>query len=467
MSETLGGQTFDVRIWALIRNKGARSTTYSVRWVVKGHRWQCTLSTAKLAEGFRTDLLVATREGIAFDIASGLPITMKPAQPARSWLDHAMGYAAVKWPAASPRHRKGIAEALTDVTLAVVQHESAAPPAGELRRALYSWAFNVPAQRQPISGELSVAFEWLERVSPPLVSFEDAARLRVVLDRLARRQDGGAAAASTVARKRATFHNALEYAVELEVFESNPLKRVRWKNAKATELVDRRAVVNPTQAPRLLAAVWEHDPAVAGFFACLYYAGLRPAEARNLRLDDCTLPASGWGRLLLTGSHQTSGRAWTDAGTGDEQRGLKHRNIQDTRIVPAHPELVSALRRHCEEFQLGVDGRLFVTRTARAGVPIAPPFVNAVSMGTVYRAWHRARESALTERQATSMLARRPYDLRHACLSTWLSGGVPPARVAEWAGHSVEVLLRVYAKCVEGDDQGALRRIEDALGKPE
>jgi integrase len=61
------------------------------------------------------------------------------------------------------------------------------------------------------------------------------------------------------------------------------------------------------------------------------------------------------------------------------------------------------------------------------------------------------------------MLARRPYDLRHACPSTWLNAGVPPARVAKWAGHSVEVLLRVYAKCVDGDDRAALRRIEEAL----
>ncbi|WP_201931806.1 site-specific integrase [Nocardioides donggukensis] len=61
------------------------------------------------------------------------------------------------------------------------------------------------------------------------------------------------------------------------------------------------------------------------------------------------------------------------------------------------------------------------------------------------------------------MLARRPYDLRHACLSTWLNAGVPPARVAEWAGHGVDVLLRIYADCVEGDDQIALSRIGEAL----
>jgi len=40
---------------------------------------------------------------------------------------------------------------------------------------------------------------------------------------------------------------------------------------------------------------------------------------------------------------------------------------------------------------------------------------------------------------------------------------VPPAQVAEWAGHSVAVLLKVYAKCIDGQDQIAKRRIEDAL----
>ena len=39
----------------------------------------------------------------------------------------------------------------------------------------------------------------------------------------------------------------------------------------------------------------------------------------------------------------------------------------------------------------------------------------------------------------------------------------PPAQVAEWAGHSVAILLRIYAKCIDGQDRIAKRRIEDAL----
>jgi hypothetical protein len=56
-------------------------------------------------------------------------------------------------------------------------------------------------------------------------------------------------------------------------------------------------------------------------------------------------------------------------------------------------------------------------------------------------------------------------DLRHACVSTWLNGGVPPTQVVEWAGHSVAVLLRVYAKRIAGPDQIAKRRTEEALGE--
>lgn len=296
-----------------------------------------------------------------------------------------------------------------------------------------------------------------------MAELSDAARLRGVLHRLAIRQDGRPAAPSTLARKRATLHNVLEYAVELELFPSNPLKRVKWSAPKATDVVDRRVVVNPSKARALLDSVWEQDPAVAAFFACIYYAAPRPGEVRALTVHDLAIPRSGWGRMLLSGSQQTSGTAWTNDAQSGERRGLKHRSAQATRRTPAHPELVAIIRRHLEHFDTGVDGQLFVARTGRAGEPISPPYANPVDSGTVYRAWHRARQAVLTEREATSMLARRPYDLRHACLSTWLNAGVAPAQVAELAGHSVEVLLRVYANCVEGDDEVALKRIEQAL----
>ncbi len=454
--------THDIRFRSIRKYHGRRGTTYTVRWTVAGTDHQRTFATVKLAEAFRAELVVAARDGVPFHVTEGLPKTVQARTATPTWLEHAMDYVETKWAQASPRHRRGIAEALTDITFAVVDTTRA--PMGEqaLRRALYGYAFNMPARAEEPTPDVTSAMAWLRRHSPLVIQLDDATTIRAILNRLSRRRDGKPAAAATVTRKRATLHSVLQYAVELELLPSNPLTRIRWRTPLSTDVVDRRVVVNPTQAQALLDAVWESDPALAAYFGCLYYAGLRPAEARNLRVQDCTLPESGWGTLLLTSSHQTSGKAWTDDAASGEDRGLKHRGRRDTRPVPAHPDLVALLRRHLDTFQLGRDGRLFVARTGKAGVPISPPYDNPVSMGTIYRAWHKARAAALTEQQADSSLARRPYDLRHACVSTWLNAGVPPAQVAEWAGHSVEVLLRVYAKCLDGDNAATLRRIEDA-----
>lgn len=71
--------------------------------------------------------------------------------------------------------------------------------------------------------------------------------------------------------------------------------------------------------------------------------------------------------------------------------------------------------------------------------------------------------TAFAEPERKSPLARRPYDLRHAAVSTWLAAGVPPTIVAQWAGHGVDVLLKVYAHAVDGQAEIAMKRIEEAL----
>ena len=76
--------------------------------------------------------------------------------------------------------------------------------------------------------------------------------------------------------------------------------------------------------------------------------------------------------------------------------------------------------------------------------------------------FHIARQAALTEEEGATPLMRRPYDLRHAAVYTWLNAGVPAAQIAEWAGHSADVLLRVYTKCIAGQQDQAKKRIEDA-----
>lgn len=45
--------------------------------------------------------------------------------------------------------------------------------------------------------------------------------------------------------------------------------------------------------------------------------------------------------------------------------------------------------------------------------------------------------------------------------ATWLNAGVPTPQVAEWAGHSMNVLLRVYAPTVDPPEAEA----RQGLGK--
>lgn len=52
---------------------------------------------------------------------------------------------------------------------------------------------------------------------------------------------------------------------------------------------------------------------------------------------------------------------------------------------------------------------------------------------------------------------------RHSALPSWPNSGVDPTEVAERAGNSVEALLSHYAKCLDGRQGVANRRIEDLL----
>ena len=73
------------------------------------------------------------------------------------------------------------------------------------------------------------------------------------------------------------------------------------------------------------------------------------------------------------------------------------------------------------------------------------------------------RAAALSPDEYASPFPRWPDDLRHVAVSTWLNGGVPAAQVAQRAGHRVDVLLRVYVKCIAGREGAVRRRVKEAL----
>jgi integrase len=362
----------------------------------------------------------------------------------------------MKWPRASAKQRKSIAEALANVTPALLSTDRGAPSDADIRRALYSWSFNKTRREAgPPPDGVAATVRWLSANTVKLNDLQEAALVRKALDCLSLRIDGKPAAANTIARKRAVFYGALRYAVELRLLPTHPMDFVQWVTPKSDDEVDRRMVIDPQQFLALLCAIAAVAPHLVAFFACLYFAALRPAEALHLHVEDCDLPEEGWGQLRLTGSTQHVGEGWGDDGAAmREDRELKHRPKTATRLVPAAPILVRALRWHIAAFGHAPDGRLFVTRGYGNG---------PVSKETYSRVWRAARKAALTPAQQRSPPAKVPYHLRHGAVSLWLNAGVPATQVAEWAGHSLHVLLKVYAKCIEGQDEAARRRIDTAL----
>jgi integrase len=449
----------EVKFWSPRQRSGRdrKIRAWQVRWVVGGQTATTTRRTKGLADSFLLELREAARRGESFDVETGLPDSMAETGPDLTWLEFAQQYVDMKWPRAAGSSRDSLTDALATVTPALVADEKSSPDRQLLRIALRQYLLPPAARSQEPPAEIAAVAEWLASNSMPVSDLGQRRYLRRALDAIALKLDGTIAAATTIHRKRAVFNNALRYAVELDHLPSNNLAQVGWTMPKVSERVDRRVVVNPTQARELLIAITYVSTPWRGrhlraFFACLYYAGLRPAEAIGLRIGDCELPESGWGRLLPAKSRPETNRRWTDTGDTHEQRGLKHRPVDYARPVPIPPVLVAILREHVAEFGTAEDGRLF--RTSRSGVLGSTSYCDA---------WAAARTSALTPAQVLSPLADRPYALRHAAVSLWLNQGVPSTEVAERAGHSVEVLLRVYASCIDGSEAAANRRIEQAL----
>ncbi|WP_329133970.1 site-specific integrase [Streptomyces sp. NBC_01476] len=467
--------TYDVKIWS-IRKRPNRANPYQLRWKVGPQPHSKSYRVKEQADGRRTELLNALRDREQFDVTSGLPASEFRRLQSPTWYAHASGYARMKWPSASAKHRAGIAEALATITPVLVRDTRGAPARGALRIALYAWAFRFVRdegygqlkpryQMEEPQAEIAAALDWMSRKSVDMAELDRAATLRTALDALSLRQDGAKAAETTIHRKYTVFSNALRYAVECEVLAAFPLSKVDWQPPDTDDEIDFRYVPNPRQARSLIAAVREQGPRgehLEAFFGCLYYAAMRPGEVAALSEADCVLPAppadggpeTKWGELVLAESRPEVGAGWTDDGRSYEQRGLKRRARKATRSVPVPPVLVTLLRSHGANYGTAPDGRLF--RAAGGGRVRSTEYADL---------WKAARQKALSPEEAATPLAEVPYSLRHAGVSLWLSSGVEATEVARRAGHSVAVLYRFYAKVITGRRHQDNERIAQALAE--
>lgn len=458
------GTTFDVVVWKIGK---ARSKTrpHMVRWKVAGKVDTETFTTYALADSFRSRLVQAMGNGEAFDLASGLPLSVlreyqvKPQPAARSWFAFCCEYVKERWKGSAAKTRDSITDGLATAALAMVQDGEGKPDDADLRSAL-RWAV-VPANDAAEPPEqIATALRWLKTRSDKVADLANPKRARAMAYQLTRKLDGSAAARDTASRRRRVVNTAMEYAIEIGELTVNPLTKVKRKRVAATDQVDPRVLVNAVQARNLLVAVsyvgtWgrARGRRLVAFYATLYYAGLRPAEAVALAKDDCWLPEKGWGKLTIAHTLPVVSKQWTDHGNRHDPRGLKQREEDEERPVPIPPHLVRILRYQIKEFGTAKDGLVFGNERGKA-----------VGTSTYSRAWEEARQLALPPAQARSPLAGRPYDLRHTCLTNWINAGVPVPEVARRAGNSVEVIYRRYAGCIDGQEAAHNELIEKALG---
>ncbi|PYC80480.1 site-specific integrase [Streptomyces tateyamensis] len=469
--------TFEVRINE-IRQRAGRRKPFELRWTVGPQRHSKSFATKTLAQGREAELRTAMKKGEQFDVESGLPASeLRAIQKAKqqvTWYQHARKYAEMKWARSSAKSRGTRADALATITPALVTDRKGAPAPRVLRRALTGWAFNFSERLPEPPEQVAAALEWIERKSVPMgLLEEDADLMRSGLTALTLMLNGKEAAANTVRRKRMVLNNCLRYGVERRQLAANPLQFIDWDPPETDDEVDWRYVPNPTQAKELIATAPTVGPRgrhLTAFFACMYYAGMRPAEVTDLRKRNCTLPESGWGSLLLAGSSPNVGSIWTNDGTTHDERGLKRRARKATRDVPIPPVLVAMLREHLTTYGTGAGGRVF--KAAEGGRVLSKEY--AAVWKKIRDAWWQAQvpervngphavdspEPDLDER-----LAEVPYALRKAGITLWLVSGVDPTEVARRAGHSVAVLYRFYAKVLDGKRDEANEKIERALNE--
>jgi integrase len=461
--------SYDVRFWKIEVRKNRR-TPYRVRWVVAGRSFSDSFVTMALAESFRSHLISAARAGEGFDPDTGLPQSVMRERQDVSFYAHAMEFMTATWAGSAAKTRISNIEALSRVLPVVVRDVRGAPDADVLRVALRK-GLNRGQNAGDLSQAETRALAWLARASRPVTALADDRVVWDVLDALATRLDGQPAAPDYFARRRKVLHLVLGYAVRKKRLAKNPLSRPNlppgWTAPdKPEEVVDPRSVGSPALIADILTACSyvgsRQGPRFVAFYGCMYYAMMRPSEVAALTREGCHLPEQGWGYLIFADASTAAGRAFTDDGKVHEHRGLKGRtrargasgprSRRPVRKVPIPAELVGLLRAHVAEFGTGQGGLLF---RSEQGNPIQP--------STWWQVWQKVRRLSLPPEQLATPLMRRPYDLRHSGVTWRLNSAVPATEVAAWAGHSVEVLMRVYAKCMTGLEDVWIARMNDAL----
>jgi integrase len=426
------------------RLDGKVTNPYRVRWKVGSRFIERTFPKKAAADRFRSRLMTAADDGERFDAATGLPIAWLTSD--ESFASFAHRWLHRDWKDRTPRGRASLVDDLIPIVCALVRPSApsladskdaaATKRARAIRLSVRHWLQD-PKGKMP---------QYLARYSLPL---EDITRSTCeTAQRRAFQTWAGTARAPEVQRGiRSTARSLFKAAMDEHLVTENPWPVARQGSQlqsqkvqqPADQTVRRQDLPTHAQVTEMLSKVVTHQPGSRNALTVLsliYWAGLRPSEARVLRVEAVELPDTDdeWGVLHIEEADKSAGSAFTDDG---EELGMTKTSL--SRSVPAPPPLVAYLREAIGE---RIDGIIAATRN---DTPITQSNLN--------RAFNRVRlRDSWT-----------PYSLRQAMATTLLDSGVAPGEVARRLGHSIEVLLRHYAGVLSGSEDLANQRIEAHL----
>ena len=247
--------TYKVSIWNIAKHTSRRR--FGVRWKTERREHSEWYPTKALAESFRSDLLRAQRAGEAFEIESGLPLSLARKRSARTLLDVAAGYVDWLWATGRPPNtRKGAVTNLAAIVPLFVRQLDHTPDIAALQRLLSTRLLPPPRRSVPLSAAESATASWLARASRPVTDLGDDLAVSELLTAMGKTPTGRHVTSSTWDKRSAVLHRTVEFARASAWIDRNPLTGRRHVDRHTgPTVVDPRVVVNPAQAQQLLAAV--------------------------------------------------------------------------------------------------------------------------------------------------------------------------------------------------------------------
>ncbi len=194
---------------------------------------------------------------------------------------------------------------------------------------------------------------------------------------------------STFQRRWNLLRAAMNWAVDEEFIEANPLAGYKIKKPQ-------REPILPPSTQEIQALFQASPPHLKRIILLVFYTGARPgpSELFNLQWQSVDLQ-NGWLYML---SANKGGKIW--------------------REIPIHEKLHSCLSAWKEE-----DNRLNLNTDHVIHFRNRP-------VQSIKKSWAKAKENAGIKRQL------RPYDLRHAFITSAIDAGADVQAVANMAGHS-------------------------------